>query len=283
MKIVLHRVVHIVFLKKLHKLRTFWLIIFSYLRASYTKRWLISSSFFIVYISIFLAPAMTSSSSHIILTLSPFCEKKWTTKIEFFNFLSGQEWKFGFLWYCLSNRIDMVQVLKSIFPFKGLNFRDYFGNSKFLLSFAEYWGIYFFSNNKIAIFLIISCVFITSVYLIIIWLAHLHVLKSEIISSKSALNQRSMSAVRRWKSIGSEPRNSAVNNADSDLIFSETVLNFFSSEQRWLSENQSWSDLKQSWSALMFFTFCESEAALFWTEFFWDFNSGAKTGKIMLT
>ena len=63
-----------------------------------------------------------------------------------------------------------------------------------ILSFAvilqKIGDIYIFFNTRNVILMTISCVIITSDYVIAISYSHLHLLLSDLIQSKSALNQR---------------------------------------------------------------------------------------------
>ena len=124
---------------------------------------------------------------------------------------------------------------------------------QFLCHFAEIWGKITFFNTRNAILMTTSRVFITE-YVITIWYSLLHVIISELIQSKSALNHRLCSALKtqcfRAKKFS----------ADSDLILSETALNFsvpnsadsdkIRAHQLWNKANQRWyssSSLNQRW------------------------------------
>ena len=50
-----------------------------------------------------------------------------------------------------SNKTDMIQFLKNIFRFSGMNFQDYFGKFQFFLSFCRISGKFTFFNARNAI------------------------------------------------------------------------------------------------------------------------------------
>ena len=107
-----------------------------------------------------------------------------------------------------------------------------------------------------------SSVFNISNYVITIWHSNLHVLKSEIIQSKSALNQNcSVLETQCFRA-----KKIALNSADSELILFETELNFsvlISADVfhvPWISIEK-----RQT-----------SETALFSADYLWDLNSGGK-------
>ena len=142
--------------------------------------------------------------------------------------------------YCSSNKTVMVQFFKSISPFSRMNFHNHLKNFEFLLSFYELLKeILQFLNERNALLMTTSSVFIISDNAISLWYSHLPVLLWQLSQSKSPLNQRLKPNV-------SELRKIATNSAYSELTLSETELNwaeFFSSEQRWCF---SWS-LNQRW------------------------------------
>ena len=90
-----------------------------------------------------------------------------------------------------------------------------------------------------------SCAFITSDYVITFGYSHLHVLRSELIQSKSALNQH-------WKPNALEIKKSATL-IQSRFFFEKELF-----KKALTLRKQSWSALKQRWSALMFFMFSDS-------------------------
>ena len=139
----------------------------------------------------------------------------------------------------------------------------------FAVIFQNFWGNLRFMNTRNAILMTNLCVSITSYYVITIWYSHPHVLISELIHSKSALD-KGCSALKipcfRAKKISAEQR-------------------WFSLEQRWIL--QFWTALIQRKSELISADVFHilwistekrqnSETALLSADYLWDFNSGVQ-------
>ena len=121
------------------------------------------------------------------------------------------------------------------------NFKIVSKNLSFRCLFADFLAKFIFFNTRNAIWTTNSCIFFTSDYVVTIWYSYLHELISELIHSKSALNQHSLALKTQSfiaKKISAKQRRfraafqvwTALIQRKSELIFSETELisaNFF--------------------------------------------------------
>ena len=148
----------------------------------------------------------------------------------------------------------MAQLFKSILPFSGMSFQDYWEKMEFSLSFCRFWETYLFFNTGIPFYWPLRAFYH-------FWLRY-HVL---IFSSTCVNIQSWLRANQRWKPNVSESRKSALiqswfflkqlwiflvlNSADSKKIRADQPWNW--ADQRWCfsrSLSQHWKIVQSVYS-----------------------------------
>ena len=173
---------------------------------------------------------------------SPICEKKIRTKFSCSICLWAKNNtklpKFGFFGTTQTTKLTQFNFSKIIFPFSRMNFQDYFKKFEFLLSFYKIfgWNLHFWIREM---------PFYRPLQEFSLLLSTLPQFDIPI----CMLQYESYFRVnQRWKSNVSVLRKSALNSADSELIFFETALMFFMFSESALKNVKS---LKQRFSELI--------------------------------